>query len=123
MDNAALKLRQKAMSYNFRPGTSTNRDLNVTRGIWSVGGELLVGGGKFFLVAVRRRSRFGADYVLAILRWANPTDATKNLCEVLLRLEPTGHRHIQHPRIGSTQHRFGALKAMAQNKLMRGFAG
>ena len=92
--------------------------------IGSSGCELpLIGGREFFLIAVRRGGLFGADNVLAILRRANSAYTTKNLRKVLLGLEATSHGHIQHSRIGSPQQCFGALKPLAQNKLMRGFAG
>jgi hypothetical protein len=63
-----------------------------------------------------------AQKILAIPCRADPTDITKDLRKVLLRLEATGYGHIQYSRIASTQHRPGTLKPLAQNKLMRGLA-
>ncbi len=78
--------------------------------------------GHIFGVPFRRASCFGADRILAILCRANSPDVTKDLRKVLLRLEATGHGHVQHARIGSTQHRLSTLEPLAQNKLMRSLA-
>lgn len=70
----------------------------------------------------RRGNHFGAQNILAILRRTDSTDITKDLREVLLSFEATGHGHVQYSRIRSTQHRRSALDPVAQNKLMRGLA-
>src|ERR1700733_65635 len=62
------------------------------------------------------------ENILAIFCRGNSPHVTKDLCKVLLPLEATGHCHVQHARIESTQHRFGALEPLAQNKLMRSLA-
>ena|SRR6266850_8107124 len=77
---------------------------------------------RIFGAGFGRASRFGADEILAILCRADSPEVTEDLSKVLLGLEATGHGHVQYSRIGSTQHRLGALKPLAQNKAMRALA-
>ena len=65
---------------------------------------------------------FGPGKILAKFCRADSPYVTKDLCKVLLSLKAAGNGHVQYSRIGSTQHRFGTLKPLAQNKLMRGLA-
>ena len=77
---------------------------------------------RIFGMIFRSGNQFGFQNILAILCRANSPNVTKDLREMLLGLEATGHGHVQYSRIGNTQHRFCTLKPLAQNKLMRGFA-
>ena len=67
-------------------------------------------------------SCFIAQKVLAIPCRASSKDISKDLRKMLLRLETTGHGHVQYSRIGSTQHRLSTLKPLPENKLMWRFA-
>ena len=64
----------------------------------------------------------GAYEILAILGRTEPPDVAKDLRKVLLSSEAAGYGHVQYSRVGSTEHRFGALDSLAENELMRGLA-
>jgi len=59
---------------------------------------------------------------MAIFGRADAAYLTEDACEVLLRFEAAGQRHVEHAQLSSSQDFLRSFDSLAQDELVRGLA-